>query len=99
MATRSPTCGWRACRSLTTMRRLLRRTVRTAFKTGLVDLALQAVDGTRVGANASGERTFDAKGLKRLLERTEGGHQGVGGAKHHWGRSGVAHSASGACQR
>ena len=44
--------------------------VRTAFKTGLVDLALQAVDGTRVGANASGERTFDAKGLKRLLERT-----------------------------
>lgn len=53
------------------MRGLLRRTVRTAVKAGLVDLALQAVDGTRVESNASGERTLDAEGLKRLLERTE----------------------------
>lgn len=35
------------------MRALLRRTVRTAVKAGLVNLALQTVDGTRVGANAS----------------------------------------------
>ena len=53
------------------MRVLLRRTVRTAMKAGLVDLALQAVDGTRIAANASRERTFDAKGLRRLLERVE----------------------------
>jgi hypothetical protein len=38
---------------------------------GLVDLAIQAVDGTRVMANASREQTHDAAGMKRLLERTE----------------------------
>lgn len=53
------------------MRALMRRTVRTAVKAGLVDLALQAVDGTRIAANASRGRTFDAKGLKRLLDRVE----------------------------
>ena len=52
------------------MRTLLRRTVRTAVKAGLVNLALQAVDGTRVSANASPSRTYDAKGLRRLLDRT-----------------------------
>jgi hypothetical protein len=36
-----------------------------------VDLAVQAVDGTRVGANAAGDRTYDAAGLNRLLGRTE----------------------------
>ena len=53
------------------MRTLLRRTVRTAVSAGLVDLAVQAVDGTRIAANASGARTHDAAGLRRLLERTE----------------------------
>ena len=53
------------------MRSLLRRTVRTAVKAGLVDLALQAVDGTRVAANASPSRTYDAERLKRLLDRIE----------------------------
>ncbi|MFQ6030501.1 MAG: IS1182 family transposase [Dehalococcoidia bacterium] len=53
------------------MRVLLRRTVRTAVQAGLVDLALQAVDGTRIAANASKDRTFDAKGLGRLLDRVE----------------------------
>ena len=53
------------------MRVLLRRTVRTAVQAGLVDLALQAVDGTRIAANASKDRTFDAKGLERLLDRVE----------------------------
>ncbi|MFQ6031203.1 MAG: transposase, partial [Dehalococcoidia bacterium] len=38
---------------------------------GLVDLALQAVDGTKVEASASRDRTLDAKGLAQLLERTE----------------------------
>jgi transposase len=53
------------------MRALMRRTVRTAVNAGLVDLALQAVDGTRIAANASRDRTYGAKGLRRLLDRVE----------------------------
>ena len=53
------------------MRRLLKFSVATAVELELVDLAVQAVDGTKVGANAAGDRTYDAAGLNRLLERTE----------------------------
>ncbi len=53
------------------MRKLFKRTVRTAVSVGLVDLAVQAVDGTKIGANATKSRSFDASGLRRLLERTE----------------------------
>ena len=53
------------------MRTLLKRTVRTAVRAGLVDLALQAVDGTKVGASASRDRTLNAEGLRRLLARIE----------------------------
>lgn len=53
------------------MRGLLKGTVATAMKLGLVDLAVQAVDGTKVVANAAKDRTYDAKGLHKLLERTE----------------------------
>ena len=53
------------------MRTLLRRTVRTAVSAGLVDLAVQAVDGTRIAANASMQHTHDAVWLQRLLIRTE----------------------------
>jgi transposase len=53
------------------LRRLLRRTVQTALRVGLVDLAVQAVDGTKVAGNAARERTYDAAGLERLLARTE----------------------------
>ncbi len=53
------------------MRRLLKQTIVTAVDVGLVDLAVQAVDGTKVGANAAGDRTYDAAGLSRLLEKTE----------------------------
>ena len=45
------------------MRTLFRRTVRTALAMDLVDLAIQAVDGTKVVANASSSRSYDAKGL------------------------------------
>jgi hypothetical protein len=38
---------------------------------GLVDLALQAIDGSKIAGNATRVRSFDAKGLARLLERTE----------------------------
>jgi transposase len=53
------------------MRRLLKRTVRVAVAAGLVDLAVQAIDGTRVAGSAARERSLDAKGLAALLERTE----------------------------
>ncbi len=53
------------------MRSLLKYTVATAMEVGLVDLALQAVDGTKIAANAAGDQTHDRDGLQRLLERTE----------------------------
>ena len=53
------------------LRRLFRRTVRTALRLGLLELALQAVDGTKVGANAARDRSLDAVHLRQLLERTE----------------------------
>jgi transposase len=53
------------------MRKLLKYTVATAVKLNLIDLAVQAVDGTKIAANAAGDRTYDAAGLQRLLERVE----------------------------
>lgn len=53
------------------MRKLLKYTVATAVESGLVDLAVQSLDGTRVAANAAGDRTYDAEGLQRLLDRVE----------------------------
>ena len=53
------------------MRKLLKRTVRTAVTMKLVDLAVQAVDGTKVVANASLNRSYDAEGLRGLLDRVE----------------------------
>jgi transposase len=53
------------------MRVLLKRTVRAAIASGLVDLAVQAVDGTRVAGSAARERTLDADGLAELLGRVE----------------------------
>ena len=53
------------------MRKLFQRTVRSALAMDLVDLAVQAVDGTKVPANASSGRSYDAEGLARLLQRLE----------------------------
>ncbi len=53
------------------MRKLFERTVRTAVAMELVDLAIQAVDGTKVSSNASVNRSYDAAGLRGLLERLE----------------------------
>jgi len=55
----------------TEMRVLLTRSIRTAVAAGLVDLAVQAVDGSKVAGNASRPRTLDEAALRRLLERTE----------------------------
>ena len=53
------------------MRGLLKHTVRTAVEVGLVDLAVQAVDGTKIAGNAAGDQTYDMAKLERLLARTE----------------------------
>ena len=53
------------------MRRLFKRTVRTAVAMQLVDLAVQSVDGTKVAANATRDRTYDAERGRRLLDRLE----------------------------
>ena len=53
------------------MRDLFKRTVRTAVAMELVDLAVQAVDGTKVYANATLLRTYDAAGLCQLLDRVD----------------------------
>jgi transposase len=53
------------------MRKLLKRTVRTAVAAGLVDWAVQAVDGSKIAGNASRYRTYDAAGLNKLLQRAE----------------------------
>lgn len=53
------------------MRLLLMRTVQVSARQGLVDWALQAVDGTKIAANAARERTLDAAALRALLARSE----------------------------
>ncbi len=63
---------WRFYREhRSSMRRLFKHTVRTAMNLGLVDLALQAIDGTKIEANASSHRTYDREELQRLLDKTE----------------------------
>jgi transposase len=53
------------------MRHLFKLTVKTAVKMDLVDMAVQAVDGTKIQANAAKDRTYDAEGLQKLLKRTD----------------------------
>jgi len=53
------------------MRYLLTDTVRLAVRMQLVDLAVAAVDGTKVSGNAARDRSYTSAGLERLLERTE----------------------------
>lgn len=53
------------------MRKLFKRTVRTAVTMGLLDLAVQAVDGTKMVANASKDRVYDAEELRALLGRLD----------------------------
>ena len=53
------------------MRELFKRTVRTAVSLELVDLAVQAVDGTKMFANAAASRTYTGEQLGQLLDRVE----------------------------
>ena len=52
----------------TAMRRLLTRTVRVAITAGLVDLAVQAVDGTRIAGSAAREQSLRPEQVEGLLE-------------------------------
>lgn len=52
------------------MRQLFKRSVKTAVRLGLVSLAVQAIDGTKIAGNAAKARTYDPKDLHQLLERT-----------------------------
>jgi len=53
------------------MRKLLKRTVRIAVHSNLVDLAVQAVDGSKVVANAARDQTLEEERLAALLERAD----------------------------
>jgi hypothetical protein len=53
------------------MHALLRQSVETAARAGLVDLALVAVDGTKVLANAAADRSLTEEELATLLAKTE----------------------------
>ena len=53
------------------MRSPFKHTAQTAVAMELVDVALQAVDRTRVTACAAGDRSYDAEGLSCLPERVE----------------------------
>jgi hypothetical protein len=53
------------------MRKLLKHTVAIALELKLIDLAVQAIDGTKIPANAARDRNYDAAELQRLLQRTE----------------------------
>jgi transposase len=53
------------------IRQLFKLTIKTAVKMDLVDLALQAIDGSKMPGNAAKDRTYDEKGLEKLMERTD----------------------------
>jgi transposase len=53
------------------MRGLLKQTVKLALAANLLDLALQAVDGTKLLANAARERSLTAAELAELEQRLE----------------------------
>jgi transposase len=53
------------------MRQLLTESVRTAVQCGLVELAVLAVDGTKLGANAATDRSLTAAQLTGLLARLD----------------------------
>jgi transposase len=53
------------------MRHLFKNIVKTAVKMDLVDLTVQAIDGTRIAGNAAKDRSYDAKGLKQLLGKVD----------------------------
>lgn len=60
---------WRAHRE--TVQRLFRQTVKLAIEMNLVGLAVQALDGTKIAAAASGRGGYDRAHLEKLLGRLD----------------------------
>ncbi len=63
------------------MRWLLKCTVRTAVEVGLLDLAVQAVDGTKVAANAAGPNLRHGQ-TRKTAGQDRGRHQRTGSPEH-----------------
>ena len=53
------------------MRKVFRETVTVSVKSGMVSLALQAVDGTKIAGNAARDQTMNGETLGKLLERLD----------------------------
>ena len=53
------------------LRQLFKTTVKTAVKLGLVNFALQAVDGTKIQATSSGHGTYDQTHLEKKLKHLD----------------------------
>jgi transposase len=78
------------CEHRTAMQEITRHTARVLYRAGLVDETFQAVDGTKLGANATKRKTHSLAGLRRLMARIDvaikeleaqeatGGEPGVG---------------------
>ena len=62
-------------------------TVGTAVEVGLVDLAVQAVDGTKIPGNSSTDRTYNAVPLQKLLDWTEAAIAELEAQNMKWRRS------------
>lgn len=60
---------WRAHRE--TVQQLFRQTVKLAIEMNLVGLAVQALDGTKIAAAASGRGGYDQAHLEKLLSRLD----------------------------
>jgi transposase len=68
------------------MRKVFKRTVGIAVRSGLIDLALQAVDGTKVEANAARDQTYGKARLAKLMaevDRTIAELEQAGGSEEH----------------
>jgi len=53
------------------LKEVFRRTVRVAMDAGLVDMVVNAVDGTKIAARASTDKAWFEKKLKKRLERLD----------------------------
>ena len=75
------------------MRTLMKCTVGTAVEMGVVDLAVQAVDGTKIPGNSSTDWTYNVVTLQKLLDRTEAAIAELEAQNEGWRRSSSTASA------